>query len=377
MREFKRCSRCIMDNIMDNTINFDERGYCNYCIEAASTKDKMYFPNNEGTKKLNAIIDKIKADSKDKKYDCMMGISGGLDSSYLTYLGYTWGLRILAVHIDDGYDTEISKNNIKKLVDATHIDLITIKPDTEQYNDLLKAYMKAGVPNLTAPQDNILFAALLKYARENNIKYFLSGGNFAIEYIAQIALRNIVYPPEDMTNLRAIHKKYGTHPINKLPFISPYSVAFDKYIMGIKTYHPLDYIDYNLDRVLKELTDFCGFEYYGGKHYENILTSYMMQVWLPQRYDVDVRKLYLSNMIVSGQITRDDALDELDKPIIKNKELVNKNVEYIKRNLKMTDDEYNEIMNSPAKQHTAYKTYKIYPLLKVLYTKINGERPHI
>lgn len=374
---YKRCSRCVMDNATDDKITFDEHGVCNYCTDALSNMNTIYFPNEEGKQRLDEIIRLLKKEGENKKYDCMMGISGGLDSSYLAYLGHKWGLRILAVHIDDGYDTNVSKNNISKLIAATGIDLITIRPDKDQYNDLVKAYMKAGVPNITVPQDSILFAALFKYARENKIKYFLSGGNFSIEYISQIALRNMVYPPEDTRNIRDIHKKYGNLPINKLSFISPYVVAFDKYVLGFKTFHPLDYIDYKRDQAFKELADFCGFEDYGGKHAENMLTAYMMQVWLPKKFNADVRTLYLSSMIVSGQITRDSAMNTLSKPIVDNDELMDTYISEILNNLKLTQKEYSELMERPGKLHTEYKTHKLYPLLFKLYMKIVGERPHI
>ena len=157
MSEYKRCNRCVMDNSSDNTITFDENGICNYCTEALSEiNTTTYFPNDEGANKLSKMIEMLKANGKGKAFDCVMGLSGGLDSSYLAYLGYKWGLRILAVHIDDGYDTEISKSNIQKLCKAAHIELRTINPDSEQYNSLVLAYMKAGVQDLAVPQDNIL-----------------------------------------------------------------------------------------------------------------------------------------------------------------------------------------------------------------------------
>ena len=184
--EFKRCTRCVMDNSSDTTITFDENGHCNYCTSAlGEINTTTYFPGEEGERRLSDMIAKIKEENKDKAYDCMMGISGGLDSSYLAYLGYKWGLRILAVHIDDGYDTEISKSNIEKLCRAAHIELRTVKPDPKQFNALTLAYMKAGVPDLAVPQDNILFAFLYDLVTKEKLKYFLSGGNFALESILQ------------------------------------------------------------------------------------------------------------------------------------------------------------------------------------------------
>lgn len=360
MKEYIQCKRCVMDNSSDDTITFDENGFCNYCTEALSVMDKRYFPNDEGKKRLDEMLSEIKSYGMNKKYDCMMGISGGLDSSYLAYLGYTWGLRILAVHVDDGYDTEISKRNIKKLVDATHIDLITIKPDTEQFDALTKAYMKAGVPNLAVPQDNILGATLYKYAKDNKIKYVLSGYNFAMESTLQ---RGNTHSAYDLVNLKDIHKKFGTKKINKLPLISFFRVEYDKRILGLKTFTPLDYVDYNRDKAFKELYDFCGFEYYGRKHLENILTAFVQLVWFPKKFGVDKRTSHLSSMIISGQMTRDEAINELKLPIIENNEQMEEYISLIKKRLDLSNAEYEEIMSAPGKQHTEYKTDKLFPLV--------------
>ncbi len=184
--EIKYCKRCVMNNASDRTITFDSNGYCNYCTDALSKSKSIYLKGtDEGKRKLHNLIDMIKNQNKNKKYDCVMGLSGGVDSSYLAYIGYKCGLRILAVHIDDGYDTEVSKKNIKKLCSKCEIELRMIKPDPIQYNALLLAYMKAGVPNLAIPQDNILVAFLYDTVRKEKLKYFLSGGNFALECILQ------------------------------------------------------------------------------------------------------------------------------------------------------------------------------------------------
>lgn len=183
-----------------------------------------------------------------------MGISGGLDSSYLAYLGAKkWGLRILAVHIDDGYDTDLAKTNIANLCKACKIELKTIVPDAEQFNDLTRAYFLAEVPNVAVPQDNILFACLYDYAKKYGIKYFLSGGNFALEGILQ---KGNSYQAYDTVNIKAIHKRFGRIPIDKLPLLSQTGRDIDAYIHGIKSLRPLNYIDYNRDRAIKELSDF-------------------------------------------------------------------------------------------------------------------------
>lgn len=310
---YQRCTRCIMDTVADPNITFDAEGHCQYCNHAiAQINTTTYFPNEEGKRRLDTILPQIKADGKGKPYDCIMGISGGLDSSYLAYLGYKWGLRILAFHVDDGYDTEISKENIRKLCEKGNIELRIITPDQCQYDALTHAYMEAGVPNLAIPQDNILFASLYREVVATKIPYFLSGGNFALECILQ---RGNTHGSMDLTNLRDIQKKFGTEPIDKLHFISSYKKYLMKKTGRLKELRLLNYIDYNRDRAFHELSDFCGFEYYGRKHLENILTAFIQLYWLPRKFKTDKRTSHLSSMIVSGQMTREQALKELEEPL--------------------------------------------------------------
>ncbi len=352
----KRCSRCIMDNSSDATIVFDEQGRCNYCTKALSLMGKIYFPGTTelgaGNTRLDTLIADVKDEGKYKKYDCIMGLSGGLDSSYLAYLGYKWGLRVLAVHIDDGFDTEISKSNLKKLVNATGFDYEVITPDADQFNDLELAYLKAGVPNIAVPQDNVLFAFLYAKMKEYGIKYFLSGGNFALECILQ---QGNTYKANDVVNIKDIHKRFGTKPIDHLRFISRFQSYWDEKRNGIKSPRPLNYIEYNRNRAFEELHEFCGFEYYGRKHLENILTAFCQLYWMPKKFGVDKRTSHLSSMIVSGQMTRDEALREFEKPIYDEK-MMAEYIDIIKEQFHITDMEFDAIMAAPSHQHTDYKT---------------------
>lgn len=360
MNGYRRCNRCIMDNTSDSTISFDEHGYCNYCNQALVEMRKVYMPNDEGQKRLESMINLLKEEGRKKKYDCIMGISGGLDSSYLAYLGYKWGLRILAVHIDDGYDTDISKSNIKRLCQAAHIELKTIIPDAQQYNALTKAYMKAGVPNLAIPQDNILFAFLYDLVKKSGIKYFLSGGNFALEGILQ---KGNSYNAMDVVNIKDINNKFGTDRIDKLNFISSYKKYYNLKVGKAITLRPLNYINYNRDRAFRELKAFCGFEYYGRKHLENILTAFIQLYWLPEKFGVDKRTSHLSSMIVSGQMTREQALKELEEPIY-DKEMMDSYISIIKQKMNISDSEFEQIMNAPVHQHDEYKTDRIAEIIR-------------
>lgn len=341
-----------MDDSSDKTITFNEKGECNYCTEQLANIGKVYFPNAEGKKKLDDMIAMLKKEGQGKRYDCIMGISGGLDSSYLAYLGHKWGLRILAVHIDDGYDTEISKSNIKKLCKAANIELRTIAPDAKQFNALTLAYMKAGVPNLAIPQDNILFAFLYDVVKETGIKYFLSGGNFALECVLQ---QGNTFSAMDTTNIYDIHRRFGTDKIDKLRFISSYRKYWYLKTGKAIQLRPLNYIDYNRDKAFEELKEFCDFDYYGRKHLENELTAFIQLVWFPKKFGVDKRTSHLSSMIVSGQMTREEALKELSEPLYDEK-LMNQYTAHIKENLGLSDEDFQALIDAPSHQHEEYKT---------------------
>lgn len=348
--KIRTCTRCIMNDSSDKMILFDEDGKCNYCNRAYGNIGKVYFPNSEGQMKLDKLLHDLKANEKGKKYDCIMGLSGGLDSSYLAYLGYQWGLRVLAVHIDDGFDTEISKSNLKKLISATGFDYEVIKPDAVQFNDLTLSYMKAGVPNIAVPQDNVLFAFIYKKMREYKIKYFLSGGNFALESILQ---RGNTHNAFDIENIVDIHNRFGEESIDKLELISNAQIKSDKRDLGIESPRPLNFIDYNRKRAFRELEKFCGFEYYGRKHLENILTAFIQLYWFPKKFGVDKRTSHLSSMIVSNQMTREEALEEMGKALYDEKTM-EQYISIIKRNLKISDEEFDMLMAAPVHQHEEY-----------------------
>lgn len=345
------CKRCIMSDKADPTITFNENGYCNYCETQIANIGKVYFPNEIGQEKLNLLVEQIKSAGKGKKYDCIMGLSGGLDSSYLLYLGHKLGLRIFGVHIDDGFDTDISKENLRKLVETTGIHYEVITPDSKQFNALTKAYMRAGVPNLAIPQDNVLLAFIYDCMKKNGIKYFLSGGNFALECVLQ---KGNTHSSLDLINLRDIHRRFGELPITNLKFISSYQKYLDMKLRGIQSPRPLDYIDYNRERAFKELYEFCGFEYYGRKHLENKLTAFIQLYWLPKKFGVDKRTSHLSSMIVSNQLSREDALKEMEEPLY-DENLMDEYIAEIKAKLCISDEEFEEMMNAPTHQHTDYK----------------------
>jgi len=342
-----------MDTEGDPSITFENDGTCNYCNYALERMNEVYFPNEEGKKKLDGMIHTLKVAGKHHQYDCIMGISGGLDSAYLAYLGAKkWDLKILAVHIDDGFDSPVAVRNIKNLCAHCSISLVNSEINKEQFYDLTRAFFLAGVPGICMPQDNVLVAELFKIADRHKIRYFLSGTNFALESILQ---RGNMHNAADIIHIKDIHKKYGSSPINDLPLLS----LFDRYIkykyFKRQLYiRPLDWIDYNKDRAISELKK-VGFDYYEGKHYESILTRFLQVYYMPKKFGIDIRKSHISSLIISGQMTREEALLEMQKPLYQ-EEKMEEDIEFILRNLKISRGEFEKIMTSPPKRHADYKS---------------------
>ena len=348
------CNRCVMDNAGDTYITFDENGYCNYCTDALEVKELRYFPNAHGKRQLDEIFNKIKLDGKNQKYDCMLGLSGGLDSSYVAYIGHQYGLRMLAVHIDDGFDSPETTKNIYKICDAYSIDLVVEKPNKEQFTDLTRAFIRAGVPNIAIPQDNVLFANLYKYAQENRIRYFLSGHNFALESILQ---KGNSHDATDKVHIMDIQQKFGEIEYDgTLPLFSIFEKRI-KYNLfyKIQTVSPLNYVEYKAVHAFSILNETCGFEYYGDKHCESLLTKFMQRYYLPQKFGVDKRKSHYSSMIISGQMTREEALEKLSEPLYEEKQL-EKDLAFILDELSISKIEFNKIMVEKPRQHTQYRT---------------------
>lgn len=370
MSDFTRCARCVMDNGSDTTIRFDQNGVCNYCTTAVRQMPSVYFPNSEGESKLKSLIDKLKREGQGKAYDCLMGISGGLDSSYLAYLGAVkWKLRILAIHIDDGFDTDLAKENIENLCRKAGIELISYAPDAEQFNDLTKAFFLAEVANAAIPQDNVLFSCLYKLAAKHKVKYFLSGGNFALESILQKGDNSTF----DKVFIKDIHRRFGSKPIDKILLMSHWQRLWIAKVKGIKTYRPLNYIDYNKNRAICELEDFCGFRYYEAKHLENTLTKMIQLHWFYRKFGVDKRKSHLSSLIVSGQLSREEALRELEKPI-SNPEDMNRDVDYVLNKIGLGRDVFDKLLSSPGKRSQDYRTDRLFRMFQSLIDSLGIDK---
>ncbi|MFL0247331.1 N-acetyl sugar amidotransferase [Candidatus Clostridium stratigraminis] len=352
-REYQVCTNCVMDTT-DSKIIFDEKGMCDHCNNFYNNIKPNWHPDEIGAKQLNKILDKIKADGKGKPYDCIIGLSGGVDSSYLIYVAKEkWGLRPLAFSADIGWNLNVANQNIERLVKSLKVDLYTEVINWEQMKDLQLAYFKSQVPYQDSPQDHVIFASLYNYAAKNGFKYVITGGNFSTECVRE---PNEWVHVNDIRQIRDIHKKYGKVSLKGLPLCGMFKYKlYYRYIKGMKVIKPLDLIPYYKEDVIKELHDRFGWERYKNKHYENVFTRFYEGYWLIKKFGYDKRKAHFSSLILTGQLSREDALEILKQPPYPEKEAI-QDMEFIARKLGITKDEFEEMMKMENKTYKDYKS---------------------
>ena len=350
----KVCKRCVMDD--DHTkIEFDDEGICNYCKEAYELLPKTW--HKDGIKELEKIISDMKEQNKNKEYDCVLGLSGGVDSCYTAYLLSQYNVRMLAVHIDCGWDTEVSCKNIELLCEKLNLKLHTIKIDEAEMNDLQKAYFLAEVPNQDVPQDHVFFSELYRYALKHGIKYFISGGNFSSECILPSTWG---FNAMDGVNMKDIHKKYGSVKLKQVKPLSFYEIYVKiPYINRLKKIRPLNYIDYDKEKAIIELHDKLGFEYYGGKHCESIFTRLFQNYILPRKFGINKSKAHYSSLIVSNQISRNEALKLLkENEYSHNQKLLNEDINTFIKKIGISRKKFDKIMNDGiTRKHEEFKNF--------------------
>ncbi len=337
----------------DSEIFFDEQGNCNHCNTALELAKKIWFPNERGKNLIDGIFEQIKKEGKNKEYDCIIGLSGGVDSSYLAYLAVHNGLRPLVVHIDCGWNSEQAVRNVENIVKKLNIELHTFVVNWEEMKDLQRSFFKASLPDQDIPQDHAIFAALYNFANKNNIKYVLNGGNFATESIMP---SNWGFQAMDYRHIKDVHKKHGKNKLTDFPHIN----FFQKYIYytlirKMVIINPLNYIDYNKAEAIEKLKNDLGWQYYGGKHYESRFTKFFQSYYLPRKFNFDKRKGHLSSLIISGQITRVDALKIMEDDLYSEDE-INFDLDFIAKKLGWTTEEFVNIINLPPKKHQDYAT---------------------
>jgi N-acetyl sugar amidotransferase len=358
-KEYQVCNKCVMDTT-DEEITFNEMGICNHCIEFDNLL-KKWTPNGYGKHKLDSIIEKIKLEGKNNKFDCVIGLSGGVDSSYLAYMlrrNYP-DLRILAVHVDGGWNSELAVHNIENIVKKLNISLYTGVVPWNEMRDLQLAYFKSQLANQDVPQDHVFFATLYKVALENNIRYFLTGGNYSTESILP---KSWGYNPMDGKQLKYIHNKFGKIKLREYEVISFFKrMLYYPFIQRLKIIRPLDFIKYNKDEAKEEIMKELDWRDYGGKHHESKFTKFFQAYWLPKKFGYDKRKAHYSSLILAGQMTRESALTELKKPIYNDKNILS-DKEYISKKLGISVEEFNSIMNKPNMSYLDYPNEVHYEL---------------
>lgn len=348
--DYRICVRCVMDT-SDPNIQFDDEGVCNHC-RRYELLESGRAPLQQREQQLARIIDEIKADGKSRDYDCVLGLSGGVDSSYLAHEAIARGLRPMAVHVDAGWNSELAVKNVESLVKKLDIDLFTFVVDWEEMKDLQVAFLRSGVANQDIPQDHAIVAAVMKVTNDHGIKWLLSGANTATESILP---NSWGYNARDLRHLRAIWRKFGKRRARKYPTISFYQqYAYYPYVKGIRKVKLLNYIDYNKQRAMGILQSEYGWRYYGGKHYESRFTKFFQGYFLPEKFGYDKRRAHLSSLIVSGQMSRDVALEELNGDMYPRAELAEDRA-FVLKKLGINDQEFQELLHGPR------KTYEDYP----------------
>ncbi|MEZ8593279.1 N-acetyl sugar amidotransferase [Vibrio splendidus] len=353
------CKTCVMDTT-DSEIFFNEEGVCDHCC--TYYKDILPKWNPEGLDECSLIklADKIKEEGKGSDFDCLMGMSGGVDSSYLLYLAVEkMGLRPLVFHVDAGWNSQEAVNNIQRMVDGLGLDLYTEVINWEEMKDLQLAFFKSGVSHIDTPQDHAFFATMYKFASQHGIKNILTGGNYSTE-----CTRNPLewmYYQSDARQLRDIHRQFGSRPLNTYPVTNIlWHKIYLPYIKGIKLTRPLDYMKYNKEDATKLLENKFGYQRYPQKHFESRFTRFYEGYWLPQKFGYDTRKVQFSSLILTGQMTREEALEELSKPAM-TAEQVRQEFEYIANKLGISTAELQGYFDAPN------KTYKDYKSMQAIY----------
>lgn len=357
---YQICTRCVMDT-SDPDIVFNKKGVCNHCINFDEVTSKNWFPNESDSQKLKDIYTKLKKENSKKPYDCILGLSGGLDSSYLALKLYEAGIRPLVVHVDGGWNSELAVQNIEKIINYCGWDLHTIVIDWEEMKDLQLAYLKSGISNQDVPQDHAFSASLFHYAVKNKIRNVINGGNIATESVLP---NSWLGNNKDSLNLKSIHKEFGKIKLKKYKTINFYDLYFYyPFIKKMKTIRPLNFMKYVQEDALKELKIKIGYKEYSKKHGESIFTKFFQNFWLPMKFGYDKRRPHLSSLILSNQITRNQAINSLKVELYNKKEL-DEDKEYIAKKLGVSNEDFDKILN--VKSHN----YNDFPNIEKRYNRM-------
>lgn len=348
----KSCSNCLLNENDDPEISFDEKGICNYChsFEANHIKSPSFELNKK--EELEKIV-KIIKDNKKGKYDCILGISGGADSTYLVHLAVELGLNPLVVHYDNGWNSELAVKNIESVIKAIGVDFYSHINDWNEIKSLQRSFIKASVIDIELITDQAILALLQKSAYKNGIKYILTGHNHSTEGILP---RHWYHWKIDVGNLTGINRKFDGVKLKTYPKITFPEAWWRSKFTRLQQFCLLDYIDYNKEEVKTFLSEKYGWRDYGGKHYESVFTRFYQGYILPRKFNVDKRRAHLSTLICAGQISREMALKELEKPEYDLKQMEEDRI-YVIKKLGFTEQEFDALMKLPPMKHTDYPSY--------------------
>ena len=342
------CSRCIYDDRIAN-ISFDEVGVCNYCNQVEKLIDEFGTGSVKGERLLEQIISEMKHEGRHKKYDCIIGVSGGTDSSYLLIKAKEWGLRPLAVHYDNTWNSAIATVNIGKVTSALNIDLFTHVVDNKEVDDIKKAFMMAGVAEFDADTDIAFVQVLRSTAARYGVRYILEGHSFVAEGLSPVGANYL-----DGAYVASIHDRFGKKRRHTFPNLTFYQFMKWALVYRQKFIRPFWYMEYSKQAARDELIAKTGWEYYGGHHLENRASTFAHTVWLPQRFKTDYRNLTLAADVRRGALIREDALELFRQPVVADQELI----AYVKKRLEISDVQYEEIMAGPKRTWRDFRTYK-------------------
>ncbi len=364
-KKYQQCSISVMDTIADPDIVFDERGVSNYYYEYKKGETARVFQGSAGKRKLEESIEKIKHSGKNKPYDCIVGLSGGVDSSYIAYLAKEFGLRPLVVHFDNGWNSELAVKNIESMVNKLGFDLYTLVVDWEEFKDIQLAYIKASVIDIEVVTDHAITGTIARLSKKYGIKYSLTGNNVVTEFVMP---QSWIFNKNDHINLKAIHKEYGTVPMQTYPVYNTYLKKYMNNYLHAESVPLLNYMAYNKNEVKELISRELGWRDYGGKHYESVFTKFYQAYILPTKFHVDKRKAHLSTLIFSGQMTKEEALEELAKPLYSESEF-KQDYDFVLKKFGLNDLEFQNYMSQPIRKHAEFdletSVYKRYPFLRL------------
>ncbi|MDF2384382.1 N-acetyl sugar amidotransferase [Nostoc ellipsosporum NOK] len=353
MREYQVCSNCVMDTT-DTQIEFDAHGVCDHCRGFKEHVLPKWHPDDTGREMLRRTVEQIREHGKGREFDCIIGMSGGLDSSYMLHLVVTeFGLRPLVFHVDGGWNTDIAVNNIQVLVEKLGLDLYTEVINWQEMRDFQLAFFKSGVPHIDIPQDHAFVATLYKFANKHGIKYILNGGNISTECVRNPL--EWLYHGTDMAQINDIRRRFSTVEMPTYPFSNIFFHKFYlRYIRGLRVVKPLDWLPYTKAHAQQTLADSYGWKAYPQKHFESRFTRFFEGYWLPERFGYDTRKVQYSSLILTGQMTREDAIEKLKIPAY-DPETIQHEFDFIARKLEVSSEELRGYFTMEKKTFRDYK----------------------